>query len=395
MDIKRVLLKIKDVSLSDYISFFPMLTGLLLSPIYKKKYSNTWGICERKDEARDNGYHFFKYMTSNQPQQKCIYTIDKKCNDYQKVKDLGEIVQFGSVKHWILYFTCNYLISSQGFMPNGYICTFLERARLFKPKHVFLQHGITINKPEFLFAKYRSIKYIIAGAEPEYHFLKNEFGYPEGTVKYTGFPRFDCLHGSEIKKNRILVMPTWRKWLKFKSESHKDASINIESSDYAFGWRNLLQSDELQDAIKEYDLEIIFYPHPNMKGILNPVTFVGSSIIIADPNVDDLQELLKTSAMLITDYSSVFFDMTYMKKPVIFYQFDEEKFRKYHYTQGWFDYQKTNFGEVCVTSEKVINIMLDYIKANFILSKRYEAEHEAIFKLYDTRNSERIYKFLL
>ena len=28
--------------------------------------------------------------------------------------------------------------------------------------------------------------------------------------------------------------------------------------------------------------------------------------------------------MLITDYSSVYFDIAYMRKPIIFYQFDEE-----------------------------------------------------------------------
>lgn len=42
----------------------------------------------------------------------------------------------------------------------------------------------------------------------------------------------------------------------------------------------------------------------------------------------DVQQLLKESLLLITDYSSVFFDMMYMNKPVIFYQFDENQYRK-------------------------------------------------------------------
>ena len=44
---------------------------------------------------------------------------------------------------------------------------------------------------------------------------------------------------------------------------------------------------------------------------------------------------------MITDYSSVFFDFSYMRKPVIFYQFDEKKFRKAQYAEGYFSYKNT------------------------------------------------------
>ena len=394
MDIKRLILKSKDVRLSDYLSFFPMLTGLIIAPLYKKKYRDVWAICERKDEARDNGYHFFKYMISENPEQKCIYTIDKKCNDFRKVEDLGEIIQFGSVGHWILYFTCKYLISSQGFMPNGYMCTFIERAGLFHPNHIFLQHGITINKPEFLLAKYRRVKYFIAGAEPEYEFLKTEFGYPDGTIQYTGFARFDALHDYHTNDKRILIMPTWRKWLHFKSETHEDAQFDLDSSNYISTWKALLQSEILQHLIDEFDLDVVFYPHPNMKGDLKPEKIVGPKIRVADPEIDDLQELMKSSAMMITDYSSTFFDMVYMKKPVIFYQFDEEKFRKYHYQQGWFDYHKTAFGNTCRTSEEVIQDLIVHIKNHFTVSQEFLSEHRKDFQLFDNKNSERIYAAL-
>ena len=99
MNIKRFFSKARDAKISDYLAFFPMLTGRIASLFCKKKYKDVWGICERKTEARDNGYHFFKYMTREHPEQRCIYAIDRKCNDYIKVKDLGETVQFGSVKH--------------------------------------------------------------------------------------------------------------------------------------------------------------------------------------------------------------------------------------------------------------------------------------------------------
>ena len=395
MNLSYYLKKVKDVKLEDYVAFFPMLIGWIASPIFRKRNKDVWVICDRKDEARDNGYFFFKYLCSVHKEVRCIYVIDKKCNDYQKVKDLGEIVQYGSIRHWILYFSSRWLISSQSNKPNGYLCTLIERLGLYKPDHVFLQHGITKDVAEFLLASHRLVKYFIAGAQPEYEFIKEKFGYKEDTVQYTGFARFDSLHSYCVKNNRILIMPTWRKWLRFKSETHEDATFDINSSDYIACWKALLKSKELDDIINRYNLEVIFYPHPNMKGILKPAKLVSDKISIVNSEKEDLQSLLKTSSILITDYSSVFFDMAYMKKPIIFYQFDEEKYRKYHYQRGWFDYSKTSFGVVCKEKNAVIDSLNEILETGFNPSPEYDREHASVFPLYDSNNCERIYNLLM
>ena len=59
--------RIRDVKLSDYLSIFPMTAALILKFFYKNKYKEIWLICEEPAEARDNGYHFFKYMCEKQP----------------------------------------------------------------------------------------------------------------------------------------------------------------------------------------------------------------------------------------------------------------------------------------------------------------------------------------
>lgn len=395
MDIKRLISKSRDVKFYDYIAVFPMLLAVILSPFFKEKYKSVWAICERKEEARDNGYHFYKYMSNNHQEQKCIYVIDKKCNDYQKVKGLGEIVQFGSVKHWILYFTCKYLISSQRFYPNGYVCTFIERAGLFHPDHVFLQHGITINKPEYLQSNMRPVKYFITSTPQETEFVANELGYGTDTVKMCGFSRFDALHNTIPNKKRIFIMPTWRKWLRFRSETHEDAKMDIRSSEYFSMWRALLNDQKLKELVEQNNLEIIFYPHPNMLGIIKPDEFVPPHIQVANIEKDDIQELMKSSQLLITDYSSVFFDMVYMKRPVIFYQFDIDKFRKYHYGQGWFDYKDTSFGKTFDQPSAVINELKRFILSNFAVDLNYLKEFRDTFPVYDEENSERIYSLLL
>ena len=42
---------------------------------------------------------------------------------------------------------------------------------------------------------------------------------------------------------------------------------------------------------------------------------------------DDISELYVVSDMLITDYSSVFFDYANLKRPIIFYMYDLEEYR--------------------------------------------------------------------
>ena len=391
MNINFFLSKVRDASFKDVLSVFPMLCALIALPFSKKKYADTWAVCERKDEARDNGYHFFKYMTQNHPEQDCIYFIDKRCADYSKVKDLGKVEQFGSVKQWTVYFSAKYLISSQSFAPNGYVCAFLEKAGLFSPNQVFLQHGITKDKAEFLLSSNRNAKIFITGAEPEDRFVKEYFGYPEGSVLYTGFPRFDALHDFEIVPGRILIMPTWRKWLRLKSERHDDTDNDLETSEYIKCWHDLINSRELIELIKKYRLEVLFYPHPNMKKLIDIGKLTNEYV---RPAEGDLQELMKSSQMLITDYSSVFFDMVYMKKPVIFYQFDEEKFRKYHYAQGWFDYHNTVFGKSCRTYGEVAEEVGRLAKAGFSVGEEFLKEHSEVFTLYDDNNCQRVFEKL-
>ena len=95
---------------------------------------------------------------------------------------------------------------------------------------------------------------------------------------------------------------------------------------------------------------------------------------------------------MITDYSSVFFDMVYMKKPVIFYQFDLEEFRKGQYEQGYFDYNENPFGKSCRNPDEVLSLLEGFIKSGYKCSKEYLTAHKRYFLYYDSSNSERVYK---
>ena len=395
MSIINNIKRVKNANIRDIISIIPMCIGALVMPFFKEKNKNTWMISDRRDEASDNGFFFFKYMNEIHPEIDSVYVIDKKSDDYRKVRELGTVISYGGLKHWILYFTCRYNISSQGGHPNSYLCTFLEQAGIKKKVNtVFLQHGITKDAASYLFADRRKFRFFVAGAKPEYSYIKDTFGYPSGVVQYTGFARFDNLHTNRTNRKQILVMPTWRAWLKLRTERVKDLETDISNSEYLNRWMSFLNSPDLRRIADKYNLQIVFFPHSNFQIYLDKFASQNSRVTIASKRDYDVQELMITSALLITDYSSVFFDMAYMKKPIIFYQFDEEEYRAYHYQQGWFDYHSTSFGNVCKTEEELMRSLESMINHNYKVSDLFISEHKETFPLFDTKNCDRIYNLL-
>lgn len=395
MKISYFLKKIQDVTFNDYLELLPMVCGFGISLFCKKKYCNTWLICEDPFEAHDNGYHFFKYLREKQPQIDVYYAIKKEAPEYKKVASLGKVIHYGSVKHWILYFNGKYNISSQkGGKPNAALCAFFELNHIFKPHNIFLQHGVIINDLEWLHADKTILDLFITSSVDEQRFIQDTFGFDKNIIVRTGLPRFDNLHTFSYNKNRIVIMPTWRKWLRLKSEKNTQLDMNFEVSEFIERWLSLLDSDELQQIIEKYNLEVIFYPHRQMQKHIRDFVCKNSKVIIASSDDYDIQDLLKSAKLLITDYSSVFFDMVYMKKPVIFYQFDEERFRKYHYAKGYFDYNDNPFGKAYNNHLDVIKALENYATVDFSVSQKFLDEHQRIFPYYDTNNSKRIYELL-
>lgn len=387
--------KAQDVKFVDLLSAGKMLVAVLLAPFYKKRFQNTWLVCEERYEACDNGYWFFKYMSERQPQQKCVYAISRKSVDYPKVAELGETVEYGSLRHWILYLTCEYNVSSQkGGKPNAALCAFMELNHVFKPQNIFLQHGVTKDDAKWLYADCSCFRYFLTAATPETEFIRARFGYPESAVVQTGFARFDNLHYSPVKKNRLLIMPTWRAWFHEKSAQTSAEDADFETSEYLSAWKKLLNSADMKRLIQERNLEVIFYPHRNMQNYLSYFQGIDSGVILASWKEYDVQDLLRTSAMLITDYSSVFFDMIYMKKPIVFYQFDEEKFRAQQYQQGWFDYHHNPFGKTFVSVKDALSEAAECFRRDCAVSNEYLEEHGRLFPDWDCLNSERIFQLL-
>lgn len=342
-----------------------------------------WVLVERGDDARDNAYFLYQFIKKQHPEQKVYYFIKKTSADFPKVRE--DAVEPGSLK------SCFLLVSASKIVSTHYASGLPFRsAKFFRmlglhKKFYFLQHGITHNDLPGLYAKNAPMRMFVCGAKPEYEFVKANFGHPGEVVQYTGFARFDNLHDVSVKR-QILVMPTWRMYIR----SEKD----FLSSDYFRCWQSFLNHPALKEKLEKEDLRLIFYVHYGMQPYAGHFVSPSERMVIARFQDYDVQTLLKESAVLVTDYSSVHFDFAYMRKPVLYYQFDEEVFGKKHYMKGYLDYREMGFGNVCTQEADAVSELTGMIDRNCRPEERFTERINSFFPLFDTGNCKRIYEFI-
>lgn len=363
-----------------------------------KSKREVWLISERKGEARDNGYHLFKYIRETYPSQEVYYVIDSRSTDLKAVASYGNCIYYDSFKHYLYYVMAAKLVCAHlgSAVPDSPICWKAESLGFIKKKRAFIQHGIT--KETLPQLKYGSTKaaLFVCGAQPEYEFVNATFGYPDRAVKYLGLSRFDELHGFTTKK-QIVVMPTWRQWFGFTPAQGRSQEEyrNFTESEYYKRFQSLLNNKLLDVILEKNDVRLIFYPHHEIQGFLNAFSTASSNIVIADEKDYDVQQLLKESALLITDYSSVAFDVAYMRKPVIYYQFDTDMYFKKHYPKGYFEYERDGFGPVIRDEKELVEAIHATVFNGLVNDKKYLSRAKRFFPLFDRNNCERNYQAIM
>ena len=379
--------KLKKIKLEDIIeliiitiSFIP---GMLLRIIKK----DIWIVSENGDDAKDNGYAFFKYLMENNKKKDVYYVIKKDSIYYNKLKEYPKNILYrNTIKHNIYTIAATKYISSQigSGLPFPKIVFNLQGTFIYRFKSVFLQHGITQNKVPCLFPKESKVDLFCCAGNKEYDFVINELGYKEESVKKTGFCRYDVLRDESKNDNKILIMFTWRKEFENNEE-------NFLNSKYYKTIQELLNNRKLINFLENSNLDAYICLHDNMMKYKDKFISLSKSIKIVDKTEKSIQELLRESKYLITDYSSIAFDFAYMKKPLQYFQFDYDDFRKNHLEEGYWNYDD-GFGEVTYTVEEAIDELIKSYNNNFEMEEKYINKIKDFYIFFDNNNSERTYK---
>ncbi len=342
--------------------------------------------------AQDNGYCFFKYCMEHNVEKrlnaKIYYLIDKKSSDYNRVKMYDKnVIDFLSVKHMVYMLASRLLVSSDS-RPHSYAWRPNNSAieRYIKGKKIFfLQHGvIALKRIDELFSKSKSNAFdrFVASSKQEQQIITRYFGYDASEVCITGLARWDELEDKSKDYNEILLMPTWRNWL---DEIEENTFIE---SDYYKNYTELLHSDRLKKILKKNNLKLNFYIHPKFKDYIGTFESDSDLMRIIPYGEEPLNELMMRCKLLITDYSSVCWDVFYMNKPILFYQFDFEMYNRIH--GSYIDMENNLFGDRSLTLDDLLDDLEKAIKKKFKLAYEYKLMRDNSFAYIDKKNSARI-----
>ena len=104
---------------------------------------------------------------------------------------------------------------------------------------------------------------------------------------------------------------------------------------------------------------------------------------------EDIRELYLIADLLITDYSSVFFDYANMKRPMLFYVYDIDDYRD-NLRGFYFDFESEAPGPLVKTTGQIIDEIKKIERFGFKPSEITEAFYERFCYLEDGNASERV-----
>ncbi len=398
--LKKNIKKLGIMKSRDYLDLFKILLSFPFGMMLKFFRRDIWLISERPNDARDNGYWLFRYIRKQHPEKKHVYyPINKKCRDYEnKIKPLGNAVQIGSFRHHIYFWAAEKNISAH--VGNGFPAPFMCRQFLlmgcYRFQNIFLQHGIIKDVLPFLNADINRIDLFICSTQRERQAVIQDMGYRPEQVRVTGLCRYDGLYDFTVNPKQILIMPTWRSYLEAPyGHPASESEEKVRSSSYLKHYTQLFCNERLIRFAKENELTLLYFPHHQMQPYLAEFQMRCPNITVASAAEYDVQTALKESAFLITDYSSIFFDFAYMRKPLLYFQFDYEEFRKNHYPEGYFSYRKDGFGPVLDSVEQVVDCFIERYQHGFRMEELFCSRAEHFFEFHDTEYCRRNYEAVI
>lgn len=239
----------------------------------------------------------------------------------------NEKIKIDTIKYFITALKAKYWITNSS----------ISRGLNFKnkeTKYIVFQHGTLgikrlgndiTNKKSFKVKKSDKIDMFFIQGSKEKDLLKKAFDLEDETIKELGLPRNDELvdYNQEkvnkiksklnipLDKKVILYAPTFR-------EFNKDAKLNNFIKE-PFDFKKMekeLGEDYVMLCTAHYEVAKLLDIPQNSKFVINAFQY---------PNINDL---LLISNILISDYSSIFFDYSILERPMLCFAYDYEEYKE-------------------------------------------------------------------
>ncbi len=359
------------------------------------KQSNLWIFGSWKgDKYNDNPKALFEYVNKEKKDIRAVWLTksDKVHNDLIK-KDY-ECHKFYSFMGIYLSLIARVAVISVSYLDVSPFIYLLP----WKLKIIQLWHGTPLknlnNKyfsmGEVLLMKFfvvfltRPMDLIFSATSLNKKVYSDLLGVKEEKIKITGQPRNDLLFiekGSEVKSNTkkqivILYLPTWREY-----DNNHDLFFQ-----YGF---NIYKMNEFLKKINA-KLLIKFHAIESTRNKILGVKKNDERISFVD--IDNVYEILSKVDILITDYSSVYFDYLLLDKPIIFTPFD---LKEYEEKRGfYYNYEKVTPGPKAKDWNEVIFNISKILEADSYANERNRVNN--LFNEFkDNKSSGRVYNEII
>ncbi len=204
-----------------------------------------------------------------------------------------------------------------------------------------------------------------------------DFGYPRNDILYSPTLQDDMVKlkhklGIPLHKKTVLYAPTWR-----------------DDEHYAKGkYKFTLQLDlaNMQKKLGE-GYVVLLRMHHYISDAIDTSTYPGFVYNLSD--YDDISEIYTISDICITDYSSVFFDYANLRRPILFFTYDIEKYK--NLLRGFYiDMENEVPGPLLFTSDEVIEAIANIEQVQEEYKEKYNVFYNRFCHLDDGKASQKI-----
>lgn len=368
--------------------------------LYRHKYLNkplleNVVMCESffGKQYADSPKAIFEYMSRTYPGKfKFVWVLDNKHTKlpYKAVK-----VKRLSIRY--MY----YLARAKYFVYN------VRQPNWFKKREdvVFLEtwHGTPLKKLAFdleevysaspqakkeIYTASKKWDYLIAANKFSSDTFKRCYMY-EGKMLEYGYPRNDILHS----ENRDEIAAAVRKKLKIAPEKKTILYAPTWRDDECYGhgaykFSLMLDLDLMKKRLGS-DYVVLLRTHYYIADSIDLSAYGDFAVNVC--RYDDIAELYLISDIIITDYSSVFFDYANLKRPMLFYTYDLEKYRDT--LRGfYFNIEDGVPGPLLFTTDEVIDAIMNIDEINTKYAEKYSEFYEKFCGWEDGHASENCVK---
>ncbi|KRG15784.1 CDP-glycerol:glycerophosphate glycerophosphotransferase [Virgibacillus soli] len=374
-------------TLFQFLGLFPPKKLIIFESFHGKQFS-------------DNPRAIYEYMVEQNFDYEMYWSIDKRyVEQFRHEKNIKCLKRF-SLK-WLIK-----MARAQYWIVNSRLPLWVPKPK--KTIYVQTWHGTPLKKlgldikavhmPGTTTEKYKQ-NFTLEATKWDYLVSPNSYSTTIFTRAFnyfnkileTGYPRNDFLIncnpketfrikervGVPLEKKIILYAPTWRDDQFYNKGKYKfDLQLDLEKLRKELGDSYFLILRLHYLVAENLDLS-------------------GREDFVKDlSNHEDIRELYVIADMLVTDYSSVFFDYANLKRPMLFYVYDIEEYRD-KLRGFYFDFERQAPGPLVKCTNDLINEIKLLEKNGYSLSETTKEFNERFCSLEDGHASERVVNEIL